>query len=177
MKRLISALALTASLIAPCIAPKAAIAESNWGCEVTTQLESPSAATRPIYLERYGISFDIPANYRTIDRGNGSIEILDQHAYEELMCLLDVQFPSDYSPMSISVSVSTERPDTYFIVGEVELTSDNDAAIYITDAMWTAMNITQIVNGYWVTVSSPMHDVSGEVFLRDTMAEIAASLR
>lgn len=65
-----------------------AIAQTPPLCEVNENTwEEPSPRTRTIVLKDWGMQVDIPRNYRTMKRQDGSIEILHPQDYAMIQCI------------------------------------------------------------------------------------------
>ncbi len=58
-------------------------------CETDGNYEPPSSTYKTIKLEDFGISVDIPDNYRAMKRQNGSVEILHPDDYQWIQCLVN----------------------------------------------------------------------------------------
>jgi hypothetical protein len=58
-------------------------------CETDGNYEQTSQTYRTVELPQFGISVDIPSNYRAMARQNGSVEILHPDDYQMFQCLVN----------------------------------------------------------------------------------------
>ena len=58
-------------------------------CETDDNFEEAAQTSRTLELSQFGISVDIPSNYRAMARQNGTVEILHPDDYKIFQCLVN----------------------------------------------------------------------------------------
>ncbi|HBL11782.1 MAG TPA: hypothetical protein DD379_10290 [Cyanobacteria bacterium UBA11162] len=74
-------------LLSSCLTQQSTSAQTI--CEPDGNYEPPSSAYKTIELENFGISVDIPDNYRAMKRQDGSVEILHPDDYQWIQCIVN----------------------------------------------------------------------------------------
>lgn len=69
--------------------PAPAIAQTGSSCELTEPWEDTARELRTVVLKDWGMQVDIPRNYRTMKRQDGSVEILHPQNYAMIQCILN----------------------------------------------------------------------------------------
>ena len=93
-------------------------------------LAPPSKETRQIRVEKYGIAFNIPENYRTrsnITDNNMRIDVYSASGFDYYECLVRNKVPTHEDPVIARISIDkvntstslTELIDSYYNLGHL----------------------------------------------------------